>query len=97
MEKPFCAANCAAVRPLLRQASTRARQRASRSGLRVRMRVTVPRRREVRNDADSRSGYNSCVRLDCRTLGSHDLALALEAVAHRTVSLEGDAFSVPAA
>jgi hypothetical protein len=58
-ENPFCAANCAAVRPLLRQASTRSRQRASRSGLRVRMRVTVRERREVRNDADSRSGYDS--------------------------------------
>jgi hypothetical protein len=59
VEKPFCALNCAAVRPLLRQASTRSRQRASRSGLRVRMRVPLRQERDAGNDADSRSAYRA--------------------------------------
>jgi hypothetical protein len=48
-ETPFCAA----VRPLLRQASTRSRQRASSAGLRLRMRVPLRQQRDAENDANS--------------------------------------------
>jgi hypothetical protein len=78
-EKLFCAANCTAVRPLLRQASTHSRQRTSSAGLRVRMRVTVPRRRDTGNDADSRSAYGvSSVVLDHSPKRLHLLAVAVD-------------------